>query len=213
MNKLPFTVLLSILYLTSVPVQAQSPSAPMKQTKSKGIIQMDEVFTNTKNSRQLTLVGQQAVRTGDFDRAIKLLTRAVQINNEDMDSHLHLAEALQDKLESQEDKDPYIFEKCLKEWLIVYRGEVGEEKGLTWRGMGFMTDRYADEERAIVAKRSLIKLTGHAPRMWETDSKYITRMLKKESLDVSGKLVSNKNQAGSESDEKTSGTTIRTKQK
>jgi hypothetical protein len=192
MNKLPLSVYLAVLCLVCAPAFSQSSPASLKQNRTKGILQMDEVLVHTKNSRQLTLIGQQAVRNGDFDRAIKILTRAVEINYDDMDSHLHLAEALQDKLASQEEKDPYIFEKCLKEWLIVYRGQVGEEKGLTWRGLGFMTDLYADEERARLAKKSLVKLTGHAPKMWETDNKYISRMMKNDSLNVSGKLVSEK---------------------
>lgn len=189
MNKLPISVCLAVFCLSATPALADDPKPSLKQQTSKGYIESDEVFTRSKNNRQITLVAQQAIRRGDYERAIKLLTRAIELNYDDMDSHLHLAEALQDKLEAQDERDPYVFEKCLKEWLIVYRGEVGDEKGLTYRGLGFMTDLYADEDRGRMAKKQLIKLTGHAPKMWETDNKYITRMMRKDSQNVSGKVV------------------------
>lgn len=189
MTRLPISVVLAVLCISAAPALADEPKPTLKQQTSKGYIESDEVFTRSKHNRQITLVAQQAIRRGDYDRAIKLLTRALEINDDDMDSHRLLAEALQDKLEGQDERDPYVYEKCLKEWLIVYRGEVGEEKGLTFHGMGFMTDRFADDDRGIIAKKQLIKLTGHAPKMWETDNKYITRMMRKDSSNVSGKVV------------------------
>lgn len=195
MKKLHVSVCLLALNLVALPAYSQS-TAGLAQTKSKGYITMDEVLVHTKNSRQLVMIGKQAIRRGEYERAIKVLNKAIQLNYDDIDAHLHLGEALQDKLEDQEEKDPYVFEKCLKEYLLVYRGEVGEEKGLTFKGLGFMTDRYADEERGIIAKKNIVKLTGAAPKMWETDNKFIARMLKKEGLSVSGKLVQ-----GKESDE------------
>lgn len=194
MKNLYIPVCLAAFALISTPAfgEGQNGAGSLSQ-KSKGFIEMDEVLVNgQRNAHQLTLVGNQAVRRGEYDRAIRILTKAVQLNRDDMDAHLHLAEALTQKVESQEEKDPYIFEKAIREWLIVYRGEVGDEKGLTWRGIGFMTDRYADEDRGILAKKELVKLTGHAPKMWETDTKYVTRMLKKDSMSVSGKMVSDK---------------------
>lgn len=188
MKTLHISVCMLALNLVALPAHAQN-TAGLAQTKSKGYLTMDEVLVHTKNSRQLVMIGKQAIRRGEYERAIKVLNKAIQLNYDDIDAHLHLGEALQDKLEDQEEKDPYVFEKCLKEYLLVYRGEVGEEKGLTFKGLGFMTDRFADEERGITAKRNIVKLTGAAPKMWETDTKFIARMLKKEGLNVSGKLV------------------------
>lgn len=193
MQKISILVGLAVVCLCARPALADDTKSGGKpsllQQTSKGYIDSDEVLTRSKHNRQITLVAQQAIRRGDYERAIKLLNRALEINDDDMDTHRLLAEALQDKLEAQDERDPYLFEKCIKEWLIVYRGEVGEEKGLTFHGLGFMTDRFADEDRGIVAKQQLKKLTGHAPKMWETDSKYITRMMRKDSANVTGKVV------------------------
>ncbi|CAN5496826.1 hypothetical protein BH11CYA1_BH11CYA1_13230 [soil metagenome] len=60
------------------------------------------------------------------------------------------------------EKDPDIFNLCIKNWLVVLRNEVGEEKGATYKGIGIGLGYFQDEERTINAKHRLKVLTGYS---------------------------------------------------
>ena len=101
------------------------------------------------------------------------------------------AEALEGKLKEQTDRDPALFSKCVKEWLIVLRQECGDEK-LTYHGLGIpiMGKFYEDDERVIPARQHLMKLTGTMPKVWETDTKYLKRVTAG-THKLSGKVINN----------------------
>ncbi|MFX5680438.1 hypothetical protein ABTE28_20290, partial [Acinetobacter baumannii] len=74
------------------------------------------------------------------------------------DTHLVYAEALEKKINKQTSKDNELFKKCVKEWLIVYRGEKGDERGLSNShgiSIPMLGKFYEDEDRSIPAKQRL----------------------------------------------------------
>lgn len=135
-----------------------------------------------------------AIDNGNYDQAIQMCREALSKDDDDMDLHLVYAKSLESKLGSQEERDPYLFNACVKEWLHVLRGESGDEKGLTFHGLTlpFMGQWYQDEERAISARKHLVRLTGRAPKGWETDKKYLDNVLHSADTAVAGSVVKGK---------------------
>ncbi len=143
----------------------------------------DDVFGET-NARTLLMTARQHLRHHNYQRAIVLLAKAVKLDPDDIDVHNLYATALEEKLSNQVDKDPELFNRCIQELLIVVRNEAGDEKGLTYKGIGLGAGYYQDEERTMAAKRSLKKLTGYLPKPWETDARYLRRVLRPTSTSV-----------------------------
>jgi hypothetical protein len=131
---------------------------------------------------------RSSLKNGNVSRALALATRAMKMNDDDMDIHLIYAEALEAKIERQTDRDPELYKKCLHEWLLVYRNEVGMEKGMTFKGLNLMGNMYNDDEHGNLAKKHLIRLTGYAPKLWETDNHFMTRVTRETETSVSGKI-------------------------
>jgi len=152
--------------------------------------QMMELGMITPNS--LLMEGEKALYSGDADRAIIVLRRSLDRNYEDADTHMLLARALEMKLQRQHERDPELFNECVKEWLIVMRNEAGDEKGEGAHGINILGHYYADEEHGIDAKRHLVKLTGFAPKPWETSNKYLKRVLLPGTGSVRGTIVKDK---------------------
>jgi hypothetical protein len=125
---------------------------------------------------------------------MQLYKEALNKDKNDIDSRMTYAKAMEGVMDGQDDKDPELFNKCVKQWLIVYRNTVGEEKGLSWHGRSLpgMQKRYEDEERSIPAKQHLFTLTGSVPKAKESDAQYLKRVLKPAEESVSGKLVASK---------------------
>jgi len=136
-------------------------------------------YTNMgkQTSDSLTLGASYANAGGHHDQAIKLCRQALNKDPNSMDAHQEYAEALENKVRSQVDKDPYLFNKCIQEWLVVLRGEVGDEKGLSFHGIGVpgTGHLFEDEDRSMVAKVHIKDLTGTTPRVWETDTRFMKR--------------------------------------
>ena len=57
-----------------------------------------------------------------------------------------------------------------------------------------------DEDHTIKARQHLTKLTGFSPKPWETDTRYLKRVLAKTTESVSGKIVKKKPTKASEFD-------------
>ncbi|HEY9756934.1 MAG TPA: hypothetical protein V6C97_17340 [Oculatellaceae cyanobacterium] len=134
--------------------------------------------------------GEFLTKRGRYDDAIRFLRASLQKNYDDSDTHKAYAIAMEKKLNSQTERDPELFAKCVKEWLIILREEVGFEK-LTFHGLNVPGSGYffADETLAIPAKAHLQSLTGYCPRAWETDAQFIKRVTKAGSVGVSGKVI------------------------
>jgi hypothetical protein len=126
----------------------------------------------------------------DPDRAIALCRNALEKDNDDIDLHLQYAQLLEDKFNKQGAPDSQLYNECVREWLIVLRDEAGDEKGLTFHGIGLPLSGqlYNDEDRTILARKHLVTLTGIAPKVWETDTKYMEKVTKRSA--VKGKLLS-----------------------
>ncbi len=143
------------------------------------------------NASSMMMSAEYSTRMGYTEQAIKQSRRALQRDPDDIDLHQQLAEALENKIKSQDERDPYLFNECVKEWLMVLRNEVGDEAGLTWHGIGLpkMQTLYQDSARGGVAKAHLIELTGSMPKAWETNSKYLKRIAKDADAHVNGKIL------------------------
>jgi len=143
------------------------------------------------NASSMMMSAEYSTRMGYVDQAIKQSRRALQRDPDDLDLHMALAEALENKIKTQDDRDPYLYNECVKEWLLVLRNEVGDESGLTWHGIGLpkMQTLYQDSARGGVAKQHILELTGSMPKPWETNTKYLKRIAKDADAHVAGKVL------------------------
>ncbi len=148
---------------------------------------------------------RSSLKNGNVSRALALAQKAMKKDDDDIDIHLIYAQAMQAKLERQSERDPDLFKKCVHEYILVYRNEVGMEKGMTFKGLNPMGNLYNDDEHGNLAKKQLIKLTGFAPKLWETDNHYLTRVTKPAETAVSAKLKTSTSDANSD---KERGTTL-----
>ncbi|HEY9792694.1 MAG TPA: tetratricopeptide repeat protein [Candidatus Obscuribacterales bacterium] len=154
---------------------------------------IDAMTSGFATADSLDLAAEYATMNFNFDQAIRILKRALEKNDDDLDIHKAYAEALQGKLDGQSDPDPKLYNDCVKEWLIVLRTERGDEKGINndkGRGLPMMNKIYEDEEHAIPAKFALKKLVGSVPKAGETDDQYLKRVCKPAELNVQGKILS-----------------------
>ncbi|MBU6454533.1 MAG: hypothetical protein KGS72_22380 [Cyanobacteria bacterium REEB67] len=129
-----------------------------------------------------------ALKNGNVSRAVVLAKRALKMDDDDIDIHFIYAAALEAKLERQAEKDPEMYKTCVHEWLIVYRNEVGDEKGMTYKGLNVLGTWWNDDARGGTAKKHLKKLVGYVPKAWETDNRFMARVNKPAEATVSGKL-------------------------
>jgi hypothetical protein len=195
------TVFLALVWLNQ-PVFAQDMDAEeltpeQEQDQGKPINSYKMMTMGQVSPKSLAFLAEDKLRSGNVDEAIHLLKQSLSMDNDDADAHALYAEALERKLRKQDEKDPELFNKCVREWLLVLRNEVGEEKGLNVKGVGvpLMQTFYRDEDHNILAKNHLVKLTGSGPKPWETNTKYLKRVLQKPSETVAGKVVVTKPKA------------------
>jgi len=198
MAKLKFLAIsLAFLFLNHHPVCAQDMDARETTAEAEDgepkPVTNEEVMSGGHNSPQsMKFLAEASLRKGDLDKAIYLLRKCLSMDNEDADAHAMYADALERKLRKQDEKDPELFNKCVREWLLVMRNEVGEEKGVGgFKGITVpgMQAFYRDEDHNILAKNHLIKLCGSAPKVWETNNKYLKRVLSKPNEQVTAKVV------------------------
>ena len=153
---------------------------------------LGSVYSETSaTARQLMLRGEMHLRSGANDLAIIELKKALQQDPDDVDIHCLYAEALQRKLEGLPDKGanmPLLVE-CSEEWLKIMRCDVGEDKDARLLGLSVSGLLMRDEYRAMLAKRRLQQLTGLVPKPWETNSRFLGRVVKRFEKSVKGKLV------------------------
>ena len=185
------------------PVRATEPDSDSQTSSSKARAerrrlnedptpperQGSEIFTE-ETSSALLLQAKQFMRHHNYSKALKLLRRAIKLNDDDMDIRVLYAEALDEKLSHQAEKEPEIFNECIKSWLMVARQEIGLEKGMTFKGIGFMSGQYADEDWAGKAKKRLRVLTGYSPKPWETNDRYLKKVLRPAETSVSAVIKS-----------------------
>jgi hypothetical protein len=186
------TSLLCLLSAVCLPALADDVTNLKPDDTDKPTAQFDEMLqTSQSSSLGLTAEAQRAVDDSRYDRALQIVKIGLHRNNDEMSLHKIYAEALEGKLSEQAEgqKDRLLYEQCVREWLVVMRSEVGEEKGLNIGGAGGVFDSlYKDDDGYTQARYHLKQLTGSIPRPWETDTKYLARVLKP-AHEVKAKLV------------------------
>jgi hypothetical protein len=129
-------------------------------------------------------------KAGNVEGALAMIKKSLAENDDDADAHCLYAKVLEKKLRGQEKRDPKLFNKCVKEWLMVMREERGPEKGLYWHGFSTPYGRsFGDEDNSLLAAQHLYKLTGTVPRNGQSDRKYLIQVLKPTTTEVRGKIL------------------------
>lgn len=156
------------LVILSVAVVAGSPALAREDFimdtsgigKSHGGIVSSDQFLELgmRTPNALRLEGENSLRMGHVDRAIMVLQRSVEMAPLDMDGRILYAQALEQKLISQKERDPALFNYVVKQWLFVAKKSEFPDQSLTGR-------------------QHLVNLTGVAPKLWESDRKFLARVL------------------------------------
>lgn len=115
-----------------------------------------ELGMRTPNA--LRLEGENSLRLGNLDRAITVLQRSVEMAPLDMDGRILYAQALEQKLISQRERDPSLFNFLIKQWFFVAK-------------------KAEFPDQSIQGRSHLMNLTGVAPKLFESDKKYLSRVL------------------------------------
>ena len=141
----------------------------------------------------LAMMAEYNLKHGDPDKALRLIKISLEKDYQDIDVHKVYAEILERKWNTDTPKNPDVYNACVMEWLIIMRQEVGWEK-LTTNGIGIpgLGKFYEDEDQVIPAKQHLLTLTGVLPKVWENDTKYLKKVLKPSTSEVSGKILPKK---------------------
>lgn len=124
-----------------------------------GVVSSDqflELGVHTPNA--LRLEGENSLRMGSVDRAITVLQRSVEMAPLDMDGRILYAQALEQKLISQKERDPRLFNFVVKQWLFV------KEKA-----------EFPDQK--MQGYSHLVNLTGVAPKLFQPAKKYLAKVL------------------------------------
>jgi len=173
---------------TALSMVSSIAAASDARKEAQPITSMEAVYKLGRPSANKFSMGADfAKRNGHYDESIRLAEEALKRQDNDLDLHEQYAEALEHKMQSMQEEDPVLFNQCVKEWLIVLRNEAGDERGLSFHGISIMGHLYADEDHSIEARAHLVGLTGRAPKPWETDARYLQRVLRRET--VRGKIV------------------------
>lgn len=135
-----------------------------------GVVNSDQFLElGVPSANALRIEGEQSMRLGNLPRAIMVLQRAVELAPLDMDGRILYAEALEKKLIKQKDRDPALYNFIVKQWLFVYKKA-----------------EFADH--AMQGYGHLVKLTGTAPKRFEKEPKFLSRVLIPEDGSVKVKI-------------------------
>lgn len=184
-------LLVSSALIAQQPAQAEeSDSGSAKVRRTVSTYDTYNHGHNRRSSGISTLQAEMSTRSSDLNRAIKMGRRAVELDPDDMDARVALGEALFEKIKASKKEDPALFNECVKTWLLVHRNLIGAEKGMTIKGIGIpgMQRAYEDEEHGGIARDRLIVLCGRTPKMFETNKKYLDKVLQAETT-VSGVVI------------------------
>jgi len=178
------------------PACAQDESSMGYYSPGYKPITNDQFLSLSKDSPVLNLFrAELAIKGEKWAQAIVFLRKSLESYDEDIDAHKWLALCLEEKMKQEEEKDPKEYRECIREWLVVARQEKGPEKGLSFKNgvsVGNSPKMYGDEEGSMMAMEHLRKLTGRYPGRFETDKKYLAKVGKPTSEDVSGKVLNKK---------------------
>jgi len=151
--------------------------------RKRQVVSNYEVFNTPKGKKDAKVQYMQSeisLRNNDVNRAIQMGRRAVELDPDDIDARVALGEALYTKWKKQKKHpDPVIYNECVKTWLMVLRNVVGDEKGMSHKGISIPLAQtfFEDEDRGIIAKERLAAVCGRVPKFWETNNKYLSKVL------------------------------------
>lgn len=183
------TIKLKSSLVTGLAILSLFFSASEVRAKYKPV-NSNDLYHSNKNARVLYMQAQMALRGDDLERAIKLGKKAVELDPEDMDARVVYGDALFRKYQNDKDNTK-LYNECVKTWLMVHRNVVGSETGTGLKGVGIPLANkfFEDEGRGILAKKRLRTLCGRLPKFWETNRKYLKKVLIPETK-VAGSIVS-----------------------
>ncbi len=101
------------------------------------------------------------LKKGNYELAIKLTEAVIEKTPEDMEARQLYADALERKYKGQATGDPYLFNRCVKQWYFLYK-------------------QSEQPEIISLAAKHLQELTGRSPYIWPTARMYLSRVLKVE---------------------------------
>jgi hypothetical protein len=126
---------------------------------SHGVVTSDQFLElGVPSANGLRMEGENALKMGKIDRAILVLQRAVEMAPRDMDGRILYSEALEKKLLRQKDRDPKLYNFCLKQWLFIAKNA-----------------EYADQGQQ--GYNHLFKICGVVPKRFEKEKKFLERVL------------------------------------
>lgn len=126
---------------------------------NNGMIMSNQILElGVVTSSALRLQGEQAIRMGNFDRAIQVLQRSVEMNPLDMDGRVLYATALEKKLIRQKRRDPKLYNYVIKQWTFVFKGS-------------------EFDDQKIQGRNHLINLVGRAPKWHENEKRYLNHVM------------------------------------
>jgi len=174
--------------------QTLPPVPGRENVTDKPTAQYDElVGEHNRSAHSYLTEAQRALRDGRIVKATALARKAMNADPQELDAHLVLAQALERRLDMQVEKDQRLLGECVRHWLVVLRAGVGEEAGNNFKGAGVLDSLYRDDEHFMEAKEHLKKLVGRAPKAWETNERYVKKVLSPQAeLSATGKIVSGK---------------------
>jgi hypothetical protein len=162
------------------PLPTAAASAGRNAVSSDRLLEL-----STQTPEALRLEGEQSMRNGNYDKAISLLKKSVELSPSDMDGRLLCAEAMEKKLLKQQDKDPVLFNALVKQWYVVAKKA-----------------NFLDQQ--MQGRSHLTMLTGSAPGRFETEKRFLAHVLIPEDGSVKVALsnkITNKNLASTGKDE------------
>lgn len=178
-----------------------SPSAARQRVSSY------EVFNKSKkrdNAKIQYMQSEISLRNDDVNRAVSMGRRAVELDPNDIDARVALGEALYQKIKKAKKKaKPEVYNECVKTWLMVLRNIVGDEANMGYKGISIpLVERfYEDEDRTILARSRLTAVCGRVPKFWETNKKFLDKVLLPEATtSVAGSVISGSSSGESSSE-------------
>lgn len=159
----------------------------------KGVVSSDMSMVSKDSSAfSLTVQASRQMKSDHPDQAIRLAHRALELDPDNSEVHMVLAEAYERKYKMSGETDAELYNSAVKEWLSVLRNDYGEEKGTSFHGLslpGVGGKFYEDEERHKPARNHILKLTGTTPKLWETNERFMKRVQRSGETSVSAKLL------------------------
>ena len=195
---------LSCLCAPSAVLAEEEFASDEQPAKYRPVTSIEAMTRGSRSAQAFARAAEYCLHNEQYDQAIKLSKMALDRNDDDNEIHQVYAEALEGKLRGQVERDPMIFNQCVTEWLIVLRQQKGDEKLANSHGIGIpgLGRLYEDEDRVIPARMHLLKLTGRIPKVLESNTKYLQKVLMPTTETVTGKVLKKHAAETSPKDEK-----------